>query len=232
MRERWPNERKSSGRNQRALRSSFGCLRDIRYTKPFRRRPAREFASITAGICRRWNGVQAFRWNGVQALVCTAAILSRPRPLWVRSGHWSTSAQCLLYPQKRTLELSRGMSALCQKQTFCSAANCSLFDHFVGAADHRLWHGNAERLGGLEVDDQLIPGRRLDRKVGGLLAFEDAIDVFGRAPERIHQITPIGHQAAACDERALEVDRRQLVPGCQLDDQLSMSLRRGRRRHD
>src|SRR6516225_8093515 len=37
--------------------------------------------------------------------------------LWVRSGHWSTSAQCLLYPQKRTSELNRGMSALCQKRT-------------------------------------------------------------------------------------------------------------------
>ena len=24
-------------------------------------------------------------------------------PLWVKSGHWSTSAQCPLYPQKRTL---------------------------------------------------------------------------------------------------------------------------------
>jgi hypothetical protein len=31
-------------------------------------------------------------------------------------------APCLLYPQKRTLELSRGMSALCQKRTLCSAA--------------------------------------------------------------------------------------------------------------
>src|SRR6476661_5844942 len=29
MRERWPNERKSSGRNQRALRSSSGFLRSI-----------------------------------------------------------------------------------------------------------------------------------------------------------------------------------------------------------
>ena len=54
---------------------------------------------------------------GGHGSVCTAAILTRPCPLWVRSGHWSTSAQCLLYPQKRTSELNRGMSALCQKQT-------------------------------------------------------------------------------------------------------------------
>jgi hypothetical protein len=33
-------------------------------------------------------------------------------------GHGRMSNQCPLYPQKRTLELSRVMSALCQKQTF------------------------------------------------------------------------------------------------------------------
>ena len=36
-------------------------------------------------------------------------------PLWVKSRHHGTCDQCLLYPQKRTLELSRGMSAKCQK---------------------------------------------------------------------------------------------------------------------
>jgi hypothetical protein len=35
----------------------------------------------------------------------------------VKSGHWSTSAACPLYPQKRTLIERVGMSTLCQKQT-------------------------------------------------------------------------------------------------------------------
>ena len=39
----------------------------------------------------------------------------------------------------------------------------------------------AERLGSLEVDDQLVLGRRLHRQVGWLLALEDAVDVAGRA---------------------------------------------------
>ena len=38
-------------------------------------------------------------------------------PLWVKSGHRGQLKQCLLYPQKQTLELSRAMSALCQKRT-------------------------------------------------------------------------------------------------------------------
>jgi len=40
-------------------------------------------------------------------------------------------------PPKRTSELSRGMSALCQKQTFCTAVKPPLFDHLVGAGEQR-----------------------------------------------------------------------------------------------
>ena len=36
----------------------------------------------------------------------------------VITGHFTTSGGCPLYPQKRTSELSREMSALCQKRTF------------------------------------------------------------------------------------------------------------------
>jgi hypothetical protein len=39
-------------------------------------------------------------------------------PLWVKSRHRSTPAQCPLYPQKRTLLITTDMSALCQKHTF------------------------------------------------------------------------------------------------------------------
>jgi hypothetical protein len=46
----------------------------------------------------------------------------------------------------------------------------SLFDHLVGARKQCWRHGEAERLGGLEVDHQVVLGRRLHRKVRGLLA--------------------------------------------------------------
>ena len=38
----------------------------------------------------------------------------------------------------------------------------SLFDHLVGAGEQRVGDGEAERLGGLEVDHQLELGRLLD----------------------------------------------------------------------
>src|SRR6516162_8285602 len=49
----------------------------------------------------------------------------RPCPLWVKSGHWGTSEQCPLYPQKRTLISTVVMSALCQKRTLRSATSVS-----------------------------------------------------------------------------------------------------------
>jgi hypothetical protein len=39
------------------------------------------------------------------------------RPLWVKSGHFDSFRQCLLYPRKRTSEGVNRRSAKCQKRT-------------------------------------------------------------------------------------------------------------------
>src|SRR6266851_5939341 len=39
------------------------------------------------------------------------------------------------------------------------------FDHFVGAVEQRQRHGEAERLGGLEIGHQLELGRQLHWKI-------------------------------------------------------------------
>jgi hypothetical protein len=75
--------------------------------------------------------------------------------MYVRFGseaHSRRFARCPLYPQKRTSFGTVAMSALCQKQTFCTAAEAELFDHLVGAGTHRWRHGEAERFSGLEID--------------------------------------------------------------------------------
>jgi hypothetical protein len=46
-------------------------------------------------------------------------------------------------------------------------------DDLVGAGEDRWRNGEAERLGGVEIDDQLEVGRLLDRQIGGLGAFCD-----------------------------------------------------------
>jgi hypothetical protein len=52
-----------------------------------------------------------------------------------------------------------------------------LFDHLVGAIEQRLWHGDAERLCGLEINQQFDFACLLDRKVGGLLALKNTGDI-------------------------------------------------------
>jgi hypothetical protein len=55
----------------------------------------------------------------------------------------------------------------------CQRSRAASFDDFVGADEDRLWHGEAERLGGLEIDNQLECGRLLDRQIGALGVLEN-----------------------------------------------------------
>ena len=67
--------------------------------------------------------------------------------------------------QKRTFAVQNVMSALPPKADMCGALAdvrfvpiadiVPLFDHFVGATDYWSWDVEPERLGSLEIDDQL-----------------------------------------------------------------------------
>src|SRR5262245_51555468 len=67
-----------------------------------------------------------------------------------------------------------------------------LFDHFVGEREYGRRNREAQRFRGLEINYQRVLGRRLHRKVGRLLAFEDAIDVAGGAPVLVDEIRAVG----------------------------------------
>src|SRR5262249_28942565 len=124
------------------------------------------------------------------------------------------SEQCPLYPQKQTLELSRLMSALCQKRTSGHSLNYllgALLDHIVGLRKQRWWDRYAERLSRLEIDHQLVLGWRLHGKIGWLLAFEDAIDVNRGAPMLVDKINAIRDQSAVGDIKSVGNDRRKFV---------------------
>src|SRR5262249_28415731 len=101
-----------------------------------------------------------------------------------------------------------------------------------GACKYGRWYVASERLRGLQVDGQLVLGRGLHRKVGGLFAFEDTIDIAGRAAILVEEIRPVGYQPASGDEEAFEVDRRQFVTRRQRDDQIAMNIGQRAARHD
>src|SRR4029434_7798075 len=65
----------------------------------------------------------------------------------------------------------------------------------IGLEEERREDGEPERLGSLEIDDQLKPGGAFDRQVGRFRAPQEAVDVGGHAPRQVVAVRPIGQQA-------------------------------------
>ena len=59
-------------------------------------------------------------------------------------------------------------------------AQLGSFDDLVG--EDRWWHGEAKRIRGREIDDQLERGRLLDRQIGRIGALEGLLSAKGDFP--------------------------------------------------
>ena len=64
-----------------------------------------------------------------------------------------------------------GWSAMCHSRHFALRKGNSLLDHLVGALLQNQWHVQTKRLGGLEVNCQIVLGWCLHRQSGRLFAF-------------------------------------------------------------
>jgi len=75
----------------------------------------------------------------------------------------------------------------------CAGVPNDLLDHLVGASEQ--WQGNreAERLGDLEVDDQLDFYHLLDRQIGRLGTLEYAADEHAGLMIRIGNVGAVAH---------------------------------------
>ena len=90
-------------------------------------------------------------------------------------------------------------------RTFSSACRSG------ATATQRQRHGDAKRLGGLEVDDQLDFGGPLDRQVGRFLTLEDATGIVANETVGVHAIASVAHHPAGESELAVLIDRGHAV---------------------
>src|SRR6516162_7990110 len=107
-----------------------------------------------------------------------------------------------------TLKPGRRSSGLtfCRRPGALPPSRASCPDHRVGAHEERLGNGDAERLGGLEIDHEFHGGRQLDRKVPGPGALVNAIDVDSKSAVAVLEHRTIDHQVARARERRPAVD--------------------------
>jgi hypothetical protein len=76
--------------------------------------------------------------------------------------------QCPLLVQYRTNFAAQRNDAKCHKRTHAPQQSASLFDHLVGERENAGRKIETERLGSLEIDNELQLCRLLDGKVGRL----------------------------------------------------------------
>src|SRR5438046_1794523 len=96
----------------------------------------------------------------------------------------------------------RGCGTLQPAASALCSFTAALFDHLVSARKQGRGDSQAESVGGFEIDSQLIFDRRLHRKVSGLLALEDTINVSCCSPILVNRIGAVGEQASASGEVA------------------------------
>jgi hypothetical protein len=93
-----------------------------------------------------------------------------------------------------------------------------LLDDVVGPEQERLRDRQAERLRGLQVDDQLELCGLFDGEIGRFGALEDLVDV-GRDPlELLIKIIPVGHEPALIRPVPCRVHSREAILRRQIKD--------------
>src|SRR5215813_7510359 len=83
------------------------------------------------------------------------------------------------------------------------------FDYLIRSQQQRRSDGEAERFGGLEIDDELERRGLLDWKITGLRTLEDAIDIGRGATKHCGHARAIAHQTTGFRQLAPCGNHRQ-----------------------
>src|SRR5262249_8803394 len=90
-------------------------------------------------------------------------------------------------------------------------------DHLVGKCEQRVRYVEPHRPCGFQIEHEQEVRWLLDRQVGGVSAFEDAIDPGGRTLGKLAPVRSIRHQAALTSSRNGLVNRRPSSLGSVLE---------------
>src|SRR5215469_15930940 len=98
------------------------------------------------------------------------------------------------------------------------------FYNFVGAGEDRWRDSQLERLGRVEIYDQLEYGRLLHRQIGGLRTIEDTSSVCAGLAIGSRAARSIADQAARDCELALGIDCRNGTACCQRHELFALGV--------
>ena len=86
------------------------------------------------------------------------------------------------------------------------------FDDLVGAGEQCSRNGQSDRLGGLQIDNELKLGRLLDGQVGRRLATKDAADILRSTSPKVVDSGAVAQQrAGVCHSLELTHEREPLL---------------------